>query len=93
MPYYVYFMTNKTNKVLYVGVTNNIQRRVFEHKNSFDKKSFASRYNCHKLVYVEEFSNVYDAIAREKCIKDWPRSWKNNAINGVNPGWEDLYGL
>ena len=83
-------MTNKNNTALYVGVTNDIGRRVFEHKNSVNKNSFTSKYNCFKLIYFEEHNDINKAIAREKNIKDWKREWKNNLINEKNPNWEDL---
>ena len=88
--YYVYFMANKNNKVLYVGVTNDIERRVFEHKNSINQRSFTSKYNCYKLVYFEPHQNIVEAIEREKNIKNWHREWKNQLIKTQNPDWIDL---
>ena len=88
--YCVYIMTNQRNTVLYTGVTNALARRVHEHKEKKDPKSFASRYNVNKLLYVEAFSNVRDAIAREKQIKKGPRRRKEDLINGINPEWKDL---
>ena len=91
MPYYVYFMTNKHNRVLYVGVTNNIKRRVYEHKNDFSNKSFTSHYECRKLVYVQEFPTAIEAITSEKKIKNRSRKWKDELVDKANPGWYDLY--
>jgi putative endonuclease len=90
VPYYIYIMTNKRHTVFYTGITNNLEERVFDHKIKRDKKSFTARYNCDKLVYFEEFSNVKEAIHREKQVKKYYRVWKVNLINGLNPAWEDL---
>ncbi|MFN8673047.1 MAG: GIY-YIG nuclease family protein [Candidatus Sericytochromatia bacterium] len=87
--YYVYFMTNKLNKSLYIGVTNNIQRRVYEHKNSINK-GFTSKYKCYKLVYIETFYYINEAIERENQLKNFKREWKNSLVNNLNPNWEDL---
>ena len=87
--YSVYFMTNQTNKVLYIGVTNNLKRRVWEHKSK-KNEGFTSKYNCNKLVYFEEIDNINSAIAREKQLKNWHRAWKENIVNEMNPKWEDL---
>jgi len=89
MPYYVYMMTNKSNTVLYTGVTNNLARRVYEHKNHI-VPGFTSLYNTVKLIFFEEFHNVGDAIAAEKRIKGWARAKKNNLVNSINPTWRDL---
>ena len=86
---YVYFMTNKYNNVLYVGVTGNLLLRVAEHKAKINK-GFTYKYNCNKLVYFEEFEVITDAIAREKQIKNWKREWKNDLICKDNPNWNDL---
>lgn len=83
-------MANKHNNVLYVGVTNNIERRVFEHKTSFNPGSFTSKFNCNKLVYFEKHTDINKAIKREKNIKDWKREWKDKLINEENSLWEDL---
>ena len=88
--YYVYLITNYTNTVIYCGVTNNLERRIFEHKNKLNPKSFSSKYNLNKLVYYEEYDYVYDAIDREKQIKAGPRRKKEDMINGFNPKWKDL---
>jgi len=82
-------MTNKWNKVLYIGVTNNLWRRVEEHKMHLHK-GFTSKYNVEKLVYYEEFDDPSDAIAREKQIKGGSRQKKITLINNMNPKWEDL---
>ncbi len=91
MNYYVYIMTNKHKTVLYTGVTNNLPRRVFEHKNHLDKGSFTDQYNCEYLVYYADTTNVESAIAREKQIKGWRRDRKIQLIENMNPLWEDLY--
>ena len=88
---YVYIMTNKNNSVFYTGVTNNLVKRVFEHKNKKYKKSFTCRYNADKLVYYEIFNNIKEAIAREKQIKAGSRIKKINLINTNNSEWDDLY--
>ena len=88
--YFVYILTNKYNKVLYVGVTNNLIRRVYEHKNKLIS-GFTSKYNIDKLVYYESFPSVFDAIKREKEIKGWKREKKVALINSFNPEWKDLY--
>ncbi len=74
---------------MYVGMTNNLERRVYEHKQKLIK-GFTSKYNIHKLVYFEQFSNAQDAIAREKQIKKWRREKKNNLVMTLNPEWKDL---
>ena len=87
--YYVYLLTNKHNKVIYTGVTNNLERRMFEHKTGFNK-GFTSKYHCYKLVYYEDFQWVDDAIAREKQIKGGSRQKKIDLINSFNARWDDL---
>jgi len=87
---YVYFITNSNNTVLYVGVTSNLEKRVWEHKHNIVKSSFTYKYNCHKLVYYEAFGDIRYAIAREKQIKNWKRGWKNELIANKNPDWVDL---
>ena len=84
--YYVYIITNKENKVLYTGVTNNLERRIYEHKNKIIK-GFTSKYNVNKLVYFEETKDINEAIAREKEIKGWRRNKKVALIERVNPAW------
>ena len=87
--YYVYLITNWNNKVLYIGVTNNLERRLYEHKNKLIK-GFTEKYNISKLVYFEQTSDIYSAITREKEIKRWRREKKNNLIESKNKPWEDL---
>ena len=87
--YWVYILTNKTNKVLYIGVTKDLSRRIFEHKNKF-VAGFTSKYNLNKLVFYEEFSNVNEAIQVEKRIKGWLRIKKILLIESKNPEWNDL---
>jgi putative endonuclease len=86
--YYVYIMTNKS-RTLYTGVTNDLIRRVYEHKNKLIK-GFTSRYNIQYLVYYESTSNVYAALEREKQIKGWLRKKKIALIDSMNPAWKDL---
>ena len=86
---YVYFMTTSSNKVLYVGVTNSLKRRMIEHAEGRGSV-FTNRYNCHKLVYFESFPCIEQAIAREKQIKHFNREWKNRLVEAVNPDWTDL---
>ncbi len=88
--YCVYIMTNTHHTVLYTGVTNNLQRRVLEHKNGIGS-AFTKKYNVHKLVYYEVGSDIYSAIAREKQIKGGSRQKKIELINSMNPEWKDLY--
>src|SRR5690606_6381883 len=86
----VYIMTNKANKVLYIGVTDNLDERVKEHKLKVYPKSFTAKYNCNKLVYFEEFTEANEASKREKQFKKWKREWKVKLINEMNEGWFDL---
>ena len=88
--YYVYIMSNKNNTTLYVGMTNSIERRSEEHKSGLIK-GFTQRYNCDKLVYFEVYSDVNQAIEREKQIKSWNRNRKTALIMEINPQWIDLY--
>jgi len=82
-------MTNRYNSVLYTGVTNDLKRRITEHKNGCGS-NFTSRYNCVKLVYYEVYEDIKIAIEREKAIKHYKRQWKNTLVESVNPQWEDL---
>lgn len=91
MNYYVYILTNQTNSVLYVGVTNDLVRRVYEHKQHLDKDSFTSKYNVTKLVHFEETCDVEAAIEREKQIKSWKRNRKIALVMESNPRMLDLY--
>ena len=85
----MYILTNRTNKVLYTGITSNIERRLLEHKNHLIA-GFTSKYNIRKLVFLETFSSSIDAIAAEKKIKGWIRSKKIALIETTNPAWKDL---
>jgi len=88
--YYVYIMTNKNNTVIYTGITNNLKKRIYEHKEKIIR-SFTSRYNVNKLVYYEVFEDIYNAISREKQIKSGSRRKKIDLVNNFNPQWKDLY--
>ena len=88
--YYVYILTNKRNTVLYTGVTNNLLGRELQHKERQDKKSFTARYNVNKLVYFEEYNDIYLAISREKQIKNLLRKKKIKLIEKMNFEWKDL---
>ncbi len=87
--YYVYLLTNWNNRIMYVGVTNDLSRRLYEHENKLIA-GFTAKYNLNKLVYFEEAQDVNVAIAREKEIKKWRREKKNQLVNGDNPLWQDL---
>ena len=87
--YYVYIISNWNNKVTYIGVTNNLERRIYEHKNKL-VDGFTKKYNISKLVYYEQTSEINSAIAREKEIKKWRREKKNQLIESLNPEWKDL---
>ena len=91
MTYYVYILTNKNNNVLYTGVTKDLIRRVYEHRNHLDKDSFTAKYNVTKLVYYEETTDVRAAIEREKQIKSWSRTKKFFLVREKNPGFLDIY--
>ncbi len=90
MPFYVYIMTNRNNTVLYTGMSNNVPRRMYEHRNHVDRKSFTARYNVEKLVYVEQFGTAYEAIVAEKKIKGMSRAKKERLIESINPEWNDI---
>ena len=90
MTYFVYFMASRKNGTLYVGVTNNLVRRVFEHKtDAID--GFTKRYAVHALVWFEATDSIEAAIVREKQLKNWKRDWKVDLIETSNPDWNDLY--
>ena len=91
MQYYVYILSNSNKNVIYTGVTNDLVRRVYEHKQHLDKTSFTSRYNVENLVYYEQTTDIDSAIEREKQIKGWNRKRKEKLIEAKNPNWEDLY--
>jgi len=90
MDSYVYFMANQNNTTLYIGVTNNLERRTWEHKSGTNQNCFTHKYNCHKLVYYEQFGEINFAIEREKQLKNWKREWKNELVARDNPDWKDL---
>ena len=87
--YYVYVLTNWNNRVLYIGITNNIERRIYEHKHK-KIEGFTSKYNLNKLIYFETFEDSLLAISREKELKKWRRKKKDELINLNNPKWKDL---
>ena len=85
---YMYMMSSSSRRALYTGVTARFRHRVFEHKNDL-VEGFSSKYKCHRLVYFERFTNIVDAIAREKQVKGWRRDKKNKLVESVNPTWRD----
>ena len=87
--YYVYILTNKTNKVMYIGVTNDLRRRIYEHKNEL-VDGFTKKYHIHKLVYYEIYKDINTAILREKKLKGLLRIRKNELVKTINPNWDDL---
>ncbi len=87
---WVYIMTNRPNGVLYTGVTSDIARRAYEHREGL-VKGFTKRYGLKRLVYMEFYESILDAIQRELNMKHWPRAWKAQLIVNANPGWLDLY--
>lgn len=89
--YQVYIATNKNNTVLYTGVTNNLIRRMEEHRSKMNSKSFTARYNIDKLVWYEQYTDIVEAIAREKQIKAGSRKKKLQLIEKLNPEWSDLF--
>ena len=91
MTYYVYILTNKSKNVLYTGVTNDLVRRIYEHKQHFDRESFTAKYNVDRLIYFEETSDIEAALEREKQIKSWKRDRKLALIMESNPRFLDLY--
>ena len=88
--YYVYILASKKNGTLYIGVTNNLLKRVYEHKNNLIG-GFTQKYGVHNLVYYEEHNNIGKAITREKQMKTWKRQWKIELIEKFNPPWKNLY--
>ena len=90
--FFVYILTNQTNNVLYTGVTNNLERRTFEHILKINKRGFAERYNCNKLVFFEDTPSVSAAIEKEKQIKGMTRYRKIKLIESKNPNWDNLFG-
>ena len=91
MTYYVYILASATNVTIYTGITNDLIRRVYEHRHEADPKSFTAQYRVHKLVYFEETTDVRAALEREKQIKSWKRAKKNALVETMNPTWQDLY--
>ena len=89
--YYVYLISNWNNKVVYIGVTNDLVRRIYEHKNKL-VDGFSKKYNLNKLIYFEQTNDVLAAITREKEIKKWRREKKNQLVETINPEWKDLGG-
>ena len=87
--YYVYIITNKNNTTFYIGITGDLAKRVYEHRNKL-KLGFSSKYNINKLVYYETFNSPVDAIRREKQLKNWHREWKLNLIKSINSTFKDL---
>jgi putative endonuclease len=87
--YYIYILTNKYNTAFYIGVTNNIAKRLFEHKFGLTE-GFTKKYRIKKLVYFEEYDNINEAITREKQLKNWHRDWKINLVKKINPKFEDM---
>lgn len=87
--YYTYILTNKNNNLLYIGVTNDLRRRLYEHKSEHIE-GFTKKYHIHKLIYFEEYSEINDAISREKQLKHWVREKKNSLIVAKNPTWSDI---
>lgn len=90
MYYFVYILATARNGTFYVGVTNDLVRRIFEHKNDL-ADGFTRKYGIHRLVYYEMHTHIEEAIRREKSIKRWSRAMKMEAIERMNPEWEDLY--
>ena len=88
--YYVYILASKRNGTLYIGVTNDLIRRVYEHKNDLID-GFTKKYGVHRLVYYEQYDDVVNAIQREKRLKKWNRQWKIELIEKENPEWKDIY--
>jgi len=88
--YSIYILASKRNGVLYIGVTSNLVKRIYEHKNN-TIEGFSKKYNVHKLVYYETTNNIENAIRREKQLKKWNRKWKLELIEKNNPDWKDLY--
>ncbi len=88
--YWVYILASRIGGTLYIGVTNNLVRRVYEHKTGF-ADGFTKKYSVHRLVYFEQYGDIEAAILREKHLKKWKRAWKIQLIEELNPNWDDLY--
>ncbi|PIO96957.1 GIY-YIG nuclease family protein [Pleomorphomonas carboxyditropha] len=89
-PGWVYIVTNKPQGVLYIGVTSDLEGRIWEHRNAVHR-GFTHSYNCTRLVWYEDYGDITDAIYREKRLKTWKRAWKIGLIEEMNPGWNDLF--
>lgn len=89
--HYVYIITNKSNKVLYIGMTKDLERRIYQHKNKVYPNTFSAKYNLNKLIYFEVYETKIKASLREKQMKKWNRDWKIELIEKNNPNREDLY--
>ena len=87
--YYVYILTNDWGNVMYIGMTSNLERRLYEHKHEL-ADGFTKRYHVHKLVYYEQTNDAYSAVTRERQLKGWTRKRKDALVEAVNPNWEDL---
>ena len=90
MAYFVYMMASRCHGTLYIGVTNNLARRVYEHRTKA-QDGFTARYDVARLVWYEAYESINEAIAREKDLKRWRRDWKLKLVEDFNPGWSDLY--
>lgn len=88
---YIYIMTNSARRPVYIGVAVNVAARVYQHRQG-KGSAYCKRYNLTRLVYIEEYSTMIEAIAREKAIKAWKRPWKDELITANNPEWQDLWG-
>ncbi len=88
--YYVYILASRRNGTLYIGVTNNLIKRIYEHKHDL-AEGFTMKHQVHMLVHYEETGDIHSAIAREKQLKNWQRKWKLELIEKTNPQWDDLY--
>jgi putative endonuclease len=88
--YWVYILASRIGGTLYIGVTNNLVRRIYEHRNGL-VDGFTKKYHVHRLVYFEQYSDIETAITREKRLKRWNRAWKIQLIEELNPNWDDLY--
>lgn len=94
--YYVYILASQARGTLYIGITNALERRIFEHKSGINSGSFTQKYGAKRLVYFEHSIDNEQAILREKQLKNWRRRWKINLIESINPAWDDLsrrYGI
>jgi putative endonuclease len=90
--YFVYILASKPNGTLYIGVTSDLMRRIWEHKQG-TVEGFTEKYDVNRLVYFEGYKDVHEALQREKRLKKWNRKWKLEIINKFNPEWNDLYGV